>query len=109
MNQLKNDIPSITNLVTTAALYTKINEIKNKIPNITNLATTTALTAAENIIPDHSKYISTPEFSKLTAENIVVGLAQVYKKLLQIKQNMYLLNYELNKLKENVRNFQKLK
>ena len=80
MNQLKNDIPSITNLATTAALNTKINEIKNKIPNITNLATTTALTAAENIIPDHSKYISTPEFSKLTAENIVVGLAQVYKK-----------------------------
>ena len=31
-------------------------------PSITNLATTTtALTAVENKIPDHSKYITTPE------------------------------------------------
>ena len=42
-------------------------------PSITNLATTTtALTAVENKIPDHSKYITTPDklkkFIKLTAE-----------------------------------------
>ena len=31
--------------------------------SITNLATTTtSLTAVENIIPDNSKYITTPEF-----------------------------------------------
>ena len=41
--------------------------VKNKIPNITNLATTTALTAVENKIPDHSKYITTTKFDKLTA------------------------------------------
>ena len=35
--------------------------------NITNLSTTTALTAIENKIPNHSKYISTPKFTKLTA------------------------------------------
>ena len=70
----------------------KINEVKNAIPSITNLATTTALTAVENKIPSvsnlvkktdyntkinefvkkitdhhHDKYITTPEFNKLTA------------------------------------------
>ena len=45
--------------------------LKTKIPNITNLATTTtnALNAVENKMSDHSKYISTPEFNTLTAEN----------------------------------------
>ena len=75
INEVKNEIPSITNLVTTAALNAKINEVKNKIPNITNLDTTTALTAVENKI-DHSKYITTPVFNKLTAENFNARLAQ---------------------------------
>ena len=35
-------------------------------PSITNLAfTTAALNCVENKIPDHSKYITTPEFNKL--------------------------------------------
>ena len=98
----KKEIPSITNLATTAALNAKINEIKNKIPNITNLATTTALTAVENKIPnvsnlvkktdynteiseienkittdhDHDKNITTQEFNKLTSENFTARLAQ---------------------------------
>ena len=38
-------------LATITALNAKINEVKNKIPNITNLVTTTALTGVENIIP----------------------------------------------------------
>ena len=38
-------------------------------PNITNLATNTTVPAVENKIPDQTKYITTPEFSKLTAEN----------------------------------------
>ena len=42
---------NITNLTTTAALNAKINEVKNKIPSITNLATTIALTGVENNIP----------------------------------------------------------
>ena len=72
----------------------KIKNIEYKIPDITYLATTTALTAVENKIPnvsdlvrntdcntkisdienkitteyDHDKYITTEEFSKLTAE-----------------------------------------
>ena len=61
-------MPSITNLVTNASLNAKINEVKNKMPNITNLATT-ALTAVDNKVPDRSKYFTTSEFSKLTAEN----------------------------------------
>ena len=40
INQVKNEIPSIANLATTAALNPKISEAKNIIPNISNLATT---------------------------------------------------------------------
>ena len=69
-------MPSITNLATAAALNAKINEIKNKILNIANLAATNALAAVENKKPDHSNYISTPEFDKLTAENFAARLAQ---------------------------------
>ena len=36
MNEDKNEILSITNLATTAALNAKINEAKNKILNINN-------------------------------------------------------------------------
>ena len=47
------------------------------IPSITNLATTTtAVTAVENKIPDHTKYITTPEFNKLMAENFTARLKQ---------------------------------
>ena len=55
-------------MATTAALNVEINEDKNKIHNITNLATLTALTAAENEIPDHSKYIIIPKFNNSTSE-----------------------------------------
>ena len=44
-NEVKEEVPSITNLATTVALNGKINEIKGKIPNITNLASNNALTA----------------------------------------------------------------
>ena len=69
-------MPSITNLATTGAFNAEINEVKNKIPHITNLATTTVLTAIENKIPDHSKYITTPEFNKITAEKFAARLSQ---------------------------------
>ena len=69
INEAKNKIPSITNLVTNASLNTKINELKNEIPNITNLFTSTAVNAVEHKILSYSKYICTPEFNKLTAEN----------------------------------------
>ena len=85
-SEVKGEIPSITNLATTAELNAKINEVKGKIPNITNLTTNTALTAVENKKPNVSnleeksdsntkiseieKTIS--EFIKLTAENFVL-------------------------------------
>ena len=60
----------------TAALNAKVDEVKNKILSINNLATTTALTTVENKITAHSKYITTPEFNKLTAEIFTARLAQ---------------------------------
>ena len=111
----RNDLPSITNLAKTAALNPKINEVENKIPNITNLVITNALTTVENKIPYPSKYISIPEFNKLTAENFAARLAQanlasknyianfvkktdfddkpknLNKKIISNKENMYLL------------------
>ena len=51
-------MPSIPNLATTVALNPKLNEVKNEIPNITNLGTTTALAAIESKIYDHSIYMS---------------------------------------------------
>ena len=69
-------MPDITNLATNTTLNAKINDVKNEILSITNLAITTALTTVENKIPDHSKYITTPDFTKLTAEHFTARLAQ---------------------------------
>ena len=96
-------MPDITNLASKTAVGVKINEVKGEIPSITNLATNTALTAIENKISDvcnlvkkayyntkiseteikstdhdHDKYIISPEFKKLTAENFAARLAQEY-------------------------------
>ena len=101
IKNIEDKIPDITNLATKTTLNAKINEVKVKIPNITNLASTTALTAVENKIPnvsnlvretdyntkmnemekkisdhDHDKYITTPEFDRLTAEDFAARLAQ---------------------------------
>ena len=75
---IKDKVPDITNLSINISLNAKINGVKNKIPNITNLATTTALTNVENKMPDLSKYVTTPQFNKLTAENFTARLAQAY-------------------------------
>ena len=64
VKDIEDKIPDITNLVTNTTLDAKVNEVKIEIPNITNLASTTALTAVENNMPDHTKYMNTPEFNK---------------------------------------------
>ena len=94
-------IREITNLATNASLNAKINEVKGKIPSITNLATTAAVTTDENKIFNisnlvkrtdynkqtnkmekkitdrgHDKYITTPEFNMLTAENVAAMFQQ---------------------------------
>ena len=74
INKVNKEVPGTANLATTASLNAKINEIKTKIPNVTNLAT--ALTAVENKIPNHDKYITTPEFNTLAAQNYTSRLAQ---------------------------------
>ena len=103
INEVKYEIRNITNLATNACLSAKINAVKGKIPNNTNLATTRALTAVENKIPsvinsiikkkpdcntkineiemkitdhNHDKYITNPEFNKLTAESFAARLKQ---------------------------------
>ena len=77
IKDIEDKIPDITNVETNATLNAKINEVNNEIPNITILDTNnTAVTAAENIIPDHSKYISTLESKRLIAENFTARLKQ---------------------------------
>ena len=93
IKNIEDKIPDITNLATKTTLNAKINEVKGEIPNITNLATKTALNAVENKIPsvsnlvkktdyntkineiekkmtdhNHDKYITIPEFNRLTKE-----------------------------------------
>ena len=74
IRNIEDKVPDINNLASNNTLNSKIIEVKKKIPSITNLATTTtALTAVENKILDHSKYINTSEFNKLTIENFTSG------------------------------------
>ena len=64
-NEVKGEVPSITNLATTAALTT----VENKIPNVSNLIKktdyNTKISKIEKKITDHdhsNKYITTLEF-----------------------------------------------
>ena len=58
-----------TNLAAKTTLNGKINEVKGEIPSISNLATTTALIAVENKITNVSNL-----FKKLTTTQKVVKL-----------------------------------
>ena len=72
---IEDIITDITDLTTNTTLNAKTNKVENEMPNITNLATiTTALATDENKIPDHSKYITTREFNKLTTEKFCLLL-----------------------------------
>ena len=57
MNDVKNEMPSITNLTPNASINAKINEVKGKISGITNSAATAALTAVENKIPNVTELV----------------------------------------------------
>ena len=63
MQNIEDEIPDITKLVTTAALNAKINGVKNKVPNITNLATITALTVFENTMPNVSNLVKKTDYN----------------------------------------------
>ena len=60
MTAIENKIPNVNSLVKKTDYDTKINEIEKKITD-----------------HNHDKYITTPEFNKLTAENFAARLAQV--------------------------------
>ena len=99
IKNIEDKMPDITNLATETTLNAKVNEVKGEIPSITTLATKNALNAVENEIPsvsnltkktdyktkineiekkitdhNHGKYITTPEFNKLTSENFAARL-----------------------------------
>ena len=76
-------IPGIANLSSYASLNAKINEVKGEIPSITNLATTAALTTVENKIPnvcnlvkktDCNTKINETEKKKLLTMIIVISI-----------------------------------
>ena len=73
-------IPDTSGLVTTTVLNTKISEVENKIPNTNGLVTVnvfnTKISKVENETPNHGKYITTPGFIKLTAQNFTARLKQ---------------------------------
>ena len=131
-SKLENKIPDTSGLVKKADFNAKITEIEGKIPSISGLATNASLTGVEEKIPNvsslvkktdyntkimeieknhayhnHDKYITTPEFNKLTSEISVTRLKQAnlvtktdfddnlkrlnQKKKNQIKKNIYFL------------------
>ena len=102
IKNIESKIPYTTSLATNTTLSYKINEVKGEIPSITNLATTAALTAVENKIynvsnlvkktdynrrikeiekkitdHDHDKYITSPEFNKLTTESFAASKSDI--------------------------------
>ena len=123
----------LVNLFKKQITMLKLLEIEGKIPSISGLANKATLTAVENKIlgvsnlvkktdyykkideiekkkkitgHDHDKYIGTPEFNKLTAEEFAASLKQanlvkqtefnntlmdLNKKITQTKKDMYLL------------------
>ena len=83
INEVRGDIPSISNLAINAALTT----IENKTPNVSNLVFVkktdynTKSNEREKTITDHNhskKYTTTPEFNKLTAGEVAARLKQAH-------------------------------
>ena len=73
-------IKNTSGLVTSTALNTKRSKVEKKIPDPSSLVTTIVLNTkigeVENKIHDHAKYITAPEFKKLTAEKFKERLGQ---------------------------------
>ena len=61
IDKLKTVPDDLSNLKTTR--IAKINEIRGEIPSISNLATTTALTAVENKIPNVSNLVKKTDYN----------------------------------------------
>ena len=101
IRNIEDKIPDISNLATKINLNTKINEVKNEILSITGLAATSALTAVENKIAsisnlvkktdyktkiteiekkltdhNHDKYITTTDFNKVATDAVNARIVQ---------------------------------
>ena len=106
--ELEKKTPDVSNLVKKSDYNAKVTEIEDKIPSNSGLAITSALTTVENKIPSlsnlvkktvydtnvtelekkltdhkHGKYITTPEFNKLTAEYLIWVIS--YEKAILMK------------------------
>ena len=106
IGEVDKKIPYTSGLVTIIDLNTKISEVESKIPDTSRLGTkhfiNTKSSEVENKIPDHAKYITTPEFSKLTAESFVARLKQadlVNKTDFDIKLTSFNIKITSNKTK----------
>ena len=67
--KIKNiEIPDITNLATNTIINAEINEVKNEIPSINNLATTAALTTVRNKMPNVSNLIGKVDYHAKMSE-----------------------------------------
>ena len=95
INEVKDEIPSITNLATTTTHTT----VENKKANVSNLVKkidyNTKISETENKIPtdhDHDKYITTEEFNKLTAESFTAILKEA-----NVASKKYIANFVKNK------------
>ena len=55
-------MPDVANLATKTTLNAKINQVKVEIPNITNLATSTDITVVENKIPKVSNLVKKSDY-----------------------------------------------
>ena len=99
IKSIEDKVPDITKLATKTISNAEINEVKGEIPNITNLTTTSGLiiidmkvTSISNFVKksntkinevekkitddNHDKYINTLEFNKFTKENSDLRLKQ---------------------------------
>ena len=84
--------------MTKTNLNTKINEVKNEIPSVTDLVTTSALTTVENKIPSISNLVKKTDYdTKVTEiENRMISLN---RKLVSNKTKDISIENELKKLK----------
>ena len=62
--------------MTTTVLNTKITEVEKKKSGSYSLVTTTVLNTKMSEVDNHAKYVTTPEFNKLTAEDCEARLKQ---------------------------------
>ena len=57
IKNIEDKISNFINLAVNASLNAKINEVKGEMPSVTNLAATAALTTVENKIPNVSNLV----------------------------------------------------